>query len=413
MSSPWTKLDFVELWKTLFPASYIRAMEESAGFDWIEASAAVFARADGAISSTQQRFFIKPHSQQRSDPASAGDRSRGDVTIRRANTVGAFTVPAGTIIRPKTTSSYGGELLGAAFTLSSAVAFADGEDSKVGTLVALSEGEFANIVETEAEIDLVGRRDLSNAVVDSFGLSVDVFLSPDTVSSSDIGRLVALLDGPASGEFRTIEGVGPEVFTVDVAIPAGTTAFELFEYEDIGISAGDMGPTIGGKDAWLDALGRERRVSRRRGEVDSQYRSRVCGLSDTISIDAVRRAAARVLSPLGIPYVYKDFSTGLGFVLDHSAYDTVGPDGNWRLLANARTVRYFVICVGISNAGDIGFPYDHELGFPPNFYENALDEGFLDGHAFEWNAALGALFDSLDDTRAGGIAFDILIDPTL
>ena len=174
-----------------------------------------------------------------------------------------------------------------------------------------------------------------------------------------------------------------------------------------------MGPTIGGKDAWLDALGEERIVRRRAGESEEAYRSRICSLSDTISVDAIKRAAARILSPLGIPYQYKSFSEGLGFVLDESAYDTTGPDGLWRLLATNRMTRYFVICVGITNEGDIGFPYDETGTFPATWYENALDEGFLDGRAFGWEAAISSLYDALNVVRANGVAFGILIDPTL
>jgi len=405
-----TKEDLLSLWETLFPSSYVRSIKDGAGDDVVHSSAEIFARASSATCANQQRLFIKPHSKQVSDPASAGEFARGSVEITRADTSQTITISAGESMRFVLPSSTGGEWwYGMKFHLVSDVVFLAGEDTKNAAIIASNIGEEGNFDLRPGEFDPSGRRDFSSAIVDASGINIDLSSSPDRPSTSNILRNVVILDGANAGEFRRIVSVSGTTITIDSAINIATTEIALFEWEDVGVTISSIGPTVGGLDAWLDEHGEERCVRRQALEADPAYRARMCALADTVSPSAIRRTISRVLSPLGIGWSYKD--NAIGLALDVMAWD--GDDRSWLLLDSTRQVRYFVVCVGLSNAGDIGFPYDDVGPFPTAFFENAWDEGFLDGRAFEWESAISALYAELLSTKGAGIAFDIILDPTL
>lgn len=79
---------------------------------------------------------------------------------------------------------------------------------------------------------------------------------------------------------------------LDPAFTAGAAPIEVTQ----------VGPAAGGADQALDRLGLDRGLPRASGESDAAYRSRLRLLPDTVSPEAINRALASLLTPLGVTY---------------------------------------------------------------------------------------------------------------
>lgn len=415
---------FLDLWRRLYPRDYTFDLEnerDGEGLDVVSAMAAIFARIDAAIDYTQQRYFLKPHTIQTGDPAAGGAKAAGTLTLTRAAPVNfEIVLIEGTLLQAVFTDSFGQERNGATYRVTSALTMPSGSPGPFSLEVeAVSDGFSGNVpagtvtafvAQIEAEI--------ANATIEPGLVTVTNPGGCDQFSADQVGRYFVFdTTVPISVDRETprrITAVGGQTITVDVAYAAvGTPANgRVLAFQDLGISIAQPASFTGGTDAWLDAIGNERRVFRRQGELDAPYRDRVCELPDTVSPAAIARIARRILDPLGIKFVIKETRDPLtwpGLILDVDAYDVGTPFTNG-YVGGCDITTSFVICVGLGNQGEFGAPYDATTLLPN---PNALDVMFYDGAPIAYGAALGSLYAQVNAARAAGVCFDIVLDLSL
>jgi hypothetical protein len=418
----WTAADFLDLWRRLYPRSYTRPIEEEnegEGLDTIAAFAAIWARVDRAIDYTIQRYYLKPSTLQTGEPAAGLGKAAGTLTLARTAPVNfALTLIVGNRLQAFFTDTFGVEREGALYEVTTELTMPVGSVGPFSLEVqAISGGFSGNVVkgsvrafvaQTVAEIEdatiSAGLTEVTNAGARDpfFDSHVGRYFVFDTTTPIIVDREIP----------RRITAIGGQTITVDVAyavvgVPA---AGRVLAFNDLGITVVQPDTLTGGRDAWLDALGEERRIFRRLGESDDAYRDRIAELPDTISPGAINRIARRILDPFGVKFVLKetrDPSTWPGFIYDESAYDVGTPFDGY--VGGCEITTAFVLCVGLSAAGEFGAPYDATL--VPN--PNAWDVMAFDGFAIEYAAALGALYDQVNAARAAGVCFDIVLDLAL
>lgn len=419
----WDPDDFLDLWRRLYPRSYTRPIEdenEGEGLDAIAAFAAIWARVDRAIDYTIQRYYLKPHTLQTGDPAAGLGLAAGTLTLVRTAPVDfEIVLIAGTLLQAFFTDTFGVDREGAVYRVTTELTMPAGSVGPFALEVAAVSGGFSGnvregsirafVAQTTAEIE-----DASAPVAVP---EVTNGGTRDTFLENHVGRYwVFDTTTPIVIDFETprrIVSVAGQVATLDSSYGSavGPADGRVLAFNDMGITVVQPDELAGGRDAWLDALGEERRVFRRLGETDAAYRDRICELPDTISPGAIRRIARRILDPLGIRFVIKetrDPSTWPGFIYDESPYDVGTPFEGY--VGGCEITTAFVICVGLSGAGEFGAPYDATLVLPN---PNAWDVMAFDGFAIEYAAALGALYAQVNAARAAGVCFDIVLDLAL
>jgi len=253
----------------------------------------------------------------------------------------------------------------------------------------------------------------------------------DRLTLGMVGRYVTLVGLPTGVTYpRQITGVDvstqrayldPALTAADVG---GSCTLQVVEWADLGLTVTQPAAAAGGRLGWLDAIGRDRNAGRVLGEPDAAYRERVCQLADTISPAALRRTIDRVLSNCGIAWDFqetRDVAKLKGFVwdLDPLDFGQVAPIprdpagdlyGEGAVLLNQSMAwTFFLVRVGLGNAGEFGFPFD---AINPTF-PNAWDWAFFDGTPVGYNSCIGQLWESLNGARLAGVNFLILRDPGL
>lgn len=418
----WTQAQFLDLWRRLFPREYTRPIEEDnegEGLDAIAAFAAIMAQVDRAIDFTIQRYYLKPHTLQTGDPAAGLGVAAGTLTLTRSAPVNfEIVLEVGTLLQARFVDTFGVTRDGALYQVVTPLTMPSGSLGPFSLEVAALSGGFAgNVVEGSIQAFVAQTVAAIDDATIGGGLDTvtnagarDVFLDNhvgryfvfDTTTPINIDR-----ETP-----RRIISIGGQTVTVATAYAAvGVPASgRVLAFESLGINVVQPTDLTGGRDGWLDALGDERRIGRRLGESDTAYRDRICTLPDTISPGAINRIARRILDPLGVRFLLKetrDPATWPGFIYDISPFDIGTPFDGY--VGGCELTTSFVICVGLSSAGDFGAPYDATL--VPN--PNAWDVMAFDGFAIEYAAALGALFDQVNAARAAGVCFDIVLDLAL
>jgi len=226
--------------------------------------------------------------------------------------------------------------------------------------------------------------------------------------------------GAQSGAVATID-----VVTRDAAMTAeiaGAT-WQLLEWSDLGVSCTNAASPVDGANPELDMIGEERGVGRAPGEEDVTYRERVDQLPDTVSPNAVVRAANRVLSQYGLEGVLREAGDIAdrfpGFFYDTTdlsgpaayAYDldfAVRPRDRYKLYLSLLESRaFFLIGLPRTGIGEFGFAYD--LG-GMNFFDDAPLMSFFDGFPATAAYMSRAVWDSIDNARAAGVGFDLVAD---
>ena len=225
---------------------------------------------------------------------------------------------------------------------------------------------------------------------------------------------------------------------------AGGTAWRILDWAlDGGLSVTNEAQPSGGLSAMLDELGAERNLPRASAESDAAYRERIATPADVVSPNALHRAANRVLVPIGISHCLREVGDashfpGLFFDAGGSAagdgahapdpapdptrnfaYDfdfTVRPTDRYKLNLDWSEFRaFFVVSVPTRSDGDFGCPYDGTTAdaFPVlNAYDRAEPaaacafDGFPNTASQFWRR----LYASLNDTKAGGVGFDLVRD---
>lgn len=417
---PWTKDDFLDLFRDLFPREFVRPLEEDLdgeGLDIYSAFAAIFARVDAALNYTTQRYYLKPHTLQTGEPAAGGAKATGTLNIARTAPVNQLLeLVAGTQFVATYRDSRGATRFGATYDLRSDLAFAAGDLGPLAAVADASRIGFEPNVDPES-IELfqsLGTSEIEDATVTAPLTEVANAGTRDRLDAGMVGRFILFDAGPNATTIARIESVDATLQTavVDRALLAGVGDARVVEFADLGLTVTQPAAFTGGTDAWLDAIGVDRKTFRVLGESDDAYRERLCDLPDVVSPNAIIRIANRILNPLGIRFVLKetrDTSTWPGFIYDVDPYDVFGPFQGY--VGGCDLATSFVICVsGIGVAGDFGLTYD-------DGHTEALEaydvDGAYDGASLGYNAAIGALFDAVNAARAAGVCFDIVLDLAL
>lgn len=424
-----TKADLLEMLSGILPSSFLRPLEEleeGLGLDPYAAAAAIMERVGQAIDLTSQAYYLKAHSDQTQDPSAAEARATVAVTIVRTGDASpALTLVAGLQLQSELRTSTGATILGPIFELTADVSLAAGSLSAPATVQAVRPGwqgnvpagrivRFVPVRTLTVTADVVGSAG-ANALTDN-GL-------PDRFARDLVGRYVSFTSGAnTAAEPRRITDASTGSVVVDGAALTGETgaSVSVLSWADLGLSISQTAAATGGRHAFLDAIGEERRQGRRNGETDAAYRARVCQLADTICPAAIERIASLILDPIGIGWELKETRdpsswpsliydttsppTGIVNAYDQGDFFTAG------YVDGCQEVAAFAICVGVSNDGEFGFSYDAN---DPDVLTAYDVGGAYDGYAIGWRAALGALYDAVDAARAAGVCFDLVLDPTL
>lgn len=438
---PSTKDDLLDLWRRILPREYTVPIEQERGgqgFDVPSAQAAIYARMSEAVNNTFEALFLKDYVHRTGDYSRGEQKARVDVELSRLPPAwGDIVVPQGTRLLALFVGTRGQRVEIGEFRTAEQATIPDGSLGPV-TVEAVAElaGSWGNVREgTVVEYIALGSASLTALVQ-----TADTLLKPPPAPSdpptdnflvSQVGQYVRIIGLPTGPTFprRITDFVAPNGVKIDPPLSAADVgsivAVEVEEWAELGLQANNPAPATGGRTGHLDAIARDRRQARIPNETDDELRLRLCYLDDIVSPAAVLRTCDRILSPLGIAFRLKetrDVNTLKGFVLDLDALDfgQVPPipkvpgselvgDGAV-LLSVAEAWTFFLVCVAYGNQGEFGAPYDALNALPVG---NAWDVLFLDGAPLVYNAAIGRLWEALDQARAAGVGFDVARDPTL
>ncbi|CAB4155049.1 hypothetical protein UFOVP650_69 [uncultured Caudovirales phage] len=442
----WTKDDYLALWRASLPRFYTSTIEDTPGFDVPAAQAAIFARFEQAINTTQG-YYLREHSIQTGPVARGAAKAQGVVQVARLAAVGALTLPASTRLPARQLGTYGESVLLGHYVTKADVVFADGF---VGAQSVAVEAEFPGYsgnLEFGGQITEFAElgRALVRAVVAQHSATAsllvrDVPPSEDTqwdvFPADGAGRYVRLvqLTTALASDVRVVRRVA------GIASANGTTAYwvsppldasdlgkvlqvEVEEWGDLGLSVTQPSPILGGVSDMLGAIGDDRRAQRVPGETDDQFSDRLQNLGDTVSPAAIERKVGSILDPLGIEWCLRetaDLDTLMGFTYDIHPFDAgdlalmvklpgsgfVGQGAVW--LGPQTMRRFFIVCVERSQLGDFGFGYDYTTAATD--YVNAWDQAGWDGRPLVFQAVLARVWQEVNQTRAGGVGFLLKLD---
>ena len=419
-----TQDQLLDLIRKIFPADYVVTIEtegEGRGWDVFVQQAAQLSRDATAINTTTQAYYLRYHSSQTDAPASGGVKATGQISLTRSPPLaGDIVLSQGTLVSSFQKNIRGQWVEGPVFELLADVTLPAGSTSAVVAQVQCTrEGYQGNLPANRiSEFTLLGRAYIEGASVTAANTIQDQGI-PDRFTEAMVGRYIEFVTGSNATTYpRKILAVSRgtvSVITVDgpaLTFP-DTANIRVLEYADLNISIDQPDPTENGKNAFLDAIGRDRNTGRVSGEPDDAYRLRLSYLADIISPGAIDRICARILSPFGIHYRIletRDPNGLWGFVYDLDPYDYGSiSTGNVMLGSVCGLVRFFVILVGVGNQGEFGAPYDATNSPNPN----AWDEMFFDGSPVEYLSTIGALYDAVEAARAAGICWQLILDPSL
>lgn len=421
---PLTQDQLLDLVRKIFPADYVVPIEteaEGRGWDVFAQQAAQLARVAEAIDTTTQAYYLRYHSTQTNAPAAGGVQATGTVELTREPPLsGDLVLSAGTLLSSYQLNARGVITEGPIFSLTSDVTLPAGSMSAVTAGIQCTrQGYQGNVPAGRVTgFTLLGRALIEGASVLTANTVRDQGV-PDRFTEAMIGRYIEFTSGANSTTYpRKITNVNrTTTTTIMVDGPAltfpDTANVRVLEYEDLNIVVEQPDETSGGKNAFLDATGRDRNIGRASGESDDAYRLRLSYLDDTISPGAIERICARVLSPYGIHYRIletRDPNGLWGFVYDLDPLDYGSIlDGQVLLAEVCGSVRFFLVLVGIGNQGEFGAPYDATNSLNPN----AWDEMFFDGYPVGYVDLMGALYSAIDAARAAGVCWELISDPSL
>lgn len=212
---------------------------------------------------------------------------------------------------------------------------------------------------------------------------------------------------------------------------------------DMGIVVTNAASPEGGRLGFLDQIGAERGISRATGESDDAYAKRVAQIVDTVSPNAIRRAANRVLSTTGSAACLREvgdtaYFPGLFYDAGGSATgdSTHGPDpfsgdpsrmfaydmdfaarpsDRFKLWLDSVEMRaFFLVGVPFLQLGENGFFYDGAIGdaftslnpydAPPTLHT------FFDGDAPGASSTYRAVWNAIAAAKAAGVGYDLYVE---
>lgn len=351
----------------------------------------------------------------------------------------------------------------------------------VGSYVVLTAGSNAGLraravgyAAPNPAVDEGGRLALEMLQCFEAATSAGAFVAGETVDLKNAGavvvgkgRLVAaragglgarvgyvLLSGSAAPVGGSIAG-GSSGATATVTIATKTTApvaesltatWQVLDWAlDLGLTVTNAASPTGGRLGFLDQIGAERKIPRGSGESDASYALRVSQLADTVSPNAIRRAANRVLAavnsavclreagdPLYLPGLFYDAGGSKTGDSTHApdpfwadptrmfAYDmdfAVRPSDRFKLYVDSLEMRAFML-VGVPplQGGETGFFYDgasSDAHPAPNPYDapaSSTPTTFFDGDAPLYAATYRAVWAAVLAAKAAGVGFDAYVE---
>ena len=282
---------------------------------------------------------------------------------------------------------------------------------KEGMLVALSVGPVVGAFQLYETI--------TQAVSGATGLfayfaSSTVYIKANAGPNFDAANLIT---GGASGATATPTRAGWDPLLVPE--PNQTAGWGMVEWEaEFGITVTNELSPEGGRIGMLDELGLEKNMPRIPGESDADYRNRISKPADTVSPNAILRAMIRALDPLGVTGCFREVGQprlkGFYYDVDPAsapdyafAYDmdpTVRPGDRWKVYLDYASFRaFFLVGIPSTNLGEFGFAYDnHPLGA----YDSSPALTFYDGFPVTTVNAIKALWNDINNRKAGGVGFE-------
>lgn len=224
------------------------------------------------------------------------------------------------------------------------------------------------------------------------------------------------ITGATSGAIAVVSGAG--LVQQPVLADTSGVSWSTLDYETLGLTVTNVSAPSGGTADLLDAIGRERGVSRglRGSESDDNYRKRIHSIPDTVSPNALRRLIQHFLTPLqlsgdlleppgtpALPGFYADVDAAdysTTSVLESAA----GREGPVRLrfaLSTIASRAYFLVRTPPMHDGFAGFVFDMD------YWDGG---GFFDGDYFASNQTRRNLWSALYGARAGGVGFNFVED---
>ena len=207
----------------------------------------------------------------------------------------------------------------------------------------------------------------------------------------------------------------------------GNTEWSVLDYEvDLGLKVTNDASPVGGRAGVLEAIGRDRKMYRLPGETENAYRERISTPADTVSPNALRRAANRVLAPYGLSGCLREVGSKLfpGLYLDGDpssndpsvafALDmdfTVRPEDRYKVLLDYTNFRgFFLMCVPSMAQGEFGAACDQGPGGGSFLDASPTALGFCDGYPITAATLLQDVYRNLLETKAAGVGFEISQD---
>lgn len=431
---PYTKDQFLELWRQLLPKSYTGPIEREAGGQGLDVpalQAAIWAELERNLNLNQQAYFLKPHSIQTGPISEGGSKAFGTINIgRTAPAIGDLLLPAGTFLEATETDSYGAERLIARYLTLFPVTFAEGSSVPVPVAVAAEFiGYDGNIPEGKIHrFRVLGSPQVPGELLSSSSLVRRPVMGADTLTTELVGRYFRFSSGVAAEEraiprriVSVAQGAGEPSLTFEppltITSPPALVEIDVEEWGEVGLVIDQPLPIEGGHAASLDANGTDRGQGRAPGEDDDVYRERLCKLADIVSPAAIRRIVDRILTPCGVPFRIletRDIESLMGFTWDIHPFDNGSvaympklPDSELVgqgivFVGPSTSVRYFLILVGPSAEAPWGLSYDDAPTPAMCSYDQVPYDGgdrLLDCVAQLWTA--------LNEARAAGVAFQI------
>jgi hypothetical protein len=435
---------YLILFRRLMSPSYADPLEvEADGFGWdvIRGMAAQFARVEQALNTSQQGYFLQPHSVMTGPQASSGVKASGVVQVSRLAPAGwDLVLPVGTVVEAVITDSYGDDLLVQRYLTTAAATLTSGV---LGPIDVAVEAEFVGYDGNAAagyvsRFQALGTASVRATVLDASTLVVVTSLvnPTDEFQPQFVGRYGRLTTQPGFPALAGATALLPrkivtapttKTATVDPPLDAvdvgKVVVLEVEELADFSVSVAQAAAIAGGVPDGLGAIATDRGTYRHPHETDAQFADRLQLLADVVSPAALERVARRTLAGTGVTWTFVEtlaVEEICGFVADVHPCDLPGdwmipklPDSELigqgvYLLDESMATRFFAVLVTGTDAGDIGIFLDATSG-PANAADlTGPQQGFLDGYPVAFWSSLARLWSSLNEARAAGVGFAIV-----
>ncbi len=460
-----SKEDYIELWRKINPSSYVESIESAGhgeGLDIPSLMAAQWSKIDQVTHDCYQAYYIKEHSSATGDISSGAVKSTGVLKAYRDPPLkGPITLLTGQIIIAYATDPDGQEATLSRYQITKdiildsagpidipIIAELPGASWNIEGVPDLNEYDWGKGEIDDPKAPFPGSpygtgpspwarfrtQDRANGREEGVILTsvssvigdVDTIFSLEDIGKSFVFDGLSTFEDGIQRRIVSVTGTNIISFTPALETTINDPSTMLFKtVEDLGVRIiqdySPDGDITGGRAPTLDAIGSDRNVPRTAGEIDDDYRLRVCRIPDVVSPNAIQDIVDSILTPCGIRFTISetaDIDSLIGFTWDLHPYDFgqitpivkptdseyVGQGGVW--LSEAHQLRFFLITVSCPETADLsGLAYDD--GPLPNAYDeqhyNAAtitEEGYL--------SCITQVYKEVDAARGAGVGFFII-----